>query len=183
MQSPWKKVAKVEALFACVPERNHSWFIGWHKWGVSHQLPALVENETRRRESADLPLWFYTLKPLLCLQLRSRGPFCMNTSFLCDCIKVFCFLRARTKKWGRRVRGQWLQFYFRGLACSSSFFLRASLQWNGNVEWAAWLWAWSLQHRQSGFSSGGVALSATWQQQQQSYRLSVGEGYLCSGLC
>lgn len=42
MQSRSKKVAKVEALFACVSERNHSWFMGWHKWGVSHQLPALV---------------------------------------------------------------------------------------------------------------------------------------------
>lgn len=182
MQSRSKKVAKVEALFACVPVRNHSWFIGWHKWGVSHQLPALVENESRRRESADLPLQFILSNLCFVCSLDLVVLLEWILLFLCDCIKVFCFLRARTKKWGRRVGGQWPQFYFRGLACSS-FFPSASLQWNGNVEWAAWLWAWSLQHRQSGFSSGGVALSATWQQQQQSYRLSVGEGYLCSGLC
>lgn len=80
MQSRSKKVAKVEALFACVPERNHSWFIGWHKWGVSHQLPALVENETRRRESADLPLQFILSN--LCFVCSSDLVvlFSMNTS-------------------------------------------------------------------------------------------------------
>lgn len=60
MQSPSKKVAKVHTLFACVPERNHSWFIGWHKWGVSHQLPALVENETQRKNLLTCPSSLYS---------------------------------------------------------------------------------------------------------------------------
>ena len=100
-----------------------------------------------------------SLKPQLCL-----GLCCFHLVVLLACI--FLFISddniGTDNSWqeGRRSGrgGTTEEIYLVKGAGRILPFLWVCLQWNGNVEWAAWRWASSLQYRQRGcYTNGGVA--------------------------
>lgn len=127
-------------------------FTGWHKWGVSHQLPPFKRMKAEREDLLTCPSSLLCKTSALFDSAAYISCFCVYeyVYVLSECIKIFCFLRARTEKKCQESRGH----------NDCSFILRGWLtpppcrdQSCNEMEMLSellWLQAWSLLRRNSG---------------------------------